>query len=190
MKEPENLSAQQSLSIITSMIDQAKGNVQRNSFYFLLWGWVVALANLGMFALSMLDYQRPYIVWVITIPAWIYTIYRSIKQNADKSASTHFDRISASLWMCYAICIFTVVAFGYKINFQIGPIILIMSAVPTFVSGIILRFKPLMIGGILFWVFGIISFLVPNEMQSLAGAVAILCGYLVPGYILKNKHED
>jgi hypothetical protein len=47
-----------------------------------------------------------------------------------------------------------------------------------------------MIGGILFWVFGIISFLVPNEMQSLAGAVAILCGYLVPGYILKNKHED
>ena len=149
-----------------------------------------ALANLGMFALSMLDYQRPYIVWVITIPAWIYTIYRSIKQNADKSASTHFDRISASLWMCYAICIFTVVAFGYKINFQIGPIILIMSAVPTFVSGIILRFKPLMIGGILFWVFGIISFLVPNEMQSLAGAVAILCGYLVPGYILKNKHED
>jgi hypothetical protein len=190
MKDSENLSAQQSLDIITSMIDQAKGNVQRNSFYFLLWGWVVVLANLGMFTLSILHYKHPYIVWVITIPAWLYTLYHSFKSSTDKTTTSHFDRISAALWICYAICIFTLVVFGYKINYQLGPVILIISVLPTFISGMILRFRPLMIGGILFWVFGIIGFLLPAYMQSLAGAVAILCGYLIPGYMLKNKREE
>ena len=189
MKDSENLSAQQSLDIITSMIDQAKGNVQRNSFYFLLWGWVVVLANLGMFTLSILHYKHPYIVWVITIPAWLYTLYHSFKSSTDKTATSHFDRISAALWICYAICIFTLVVFGYKINYQLNAVILIVSAIPTFVSGVLLKFRPLMLGGVAFWIFGIVNFLVSNEIQPLIGAVAIFCGYLVPGYLLKNKKD-
>ncbi|HEY9047697.1 MAG TPA: hypothetical protein VIN08_17445 [Ohtaekwangia sp.] len=189
MKPSENLSAQQSLEIITSMIHQAKGNVQQNSFYFLLWGWVVALANLGMFILSLQEYRHPYIVWIITIPAWIYTLYRGYKQERTQRVSSPFDRISGALWICYGVCVFTLVIFGYKINFQLNPVILIVSSIPTFVSGTIVRFKPLMMGGILFWLFGIVSFLVPVYIQSLVGAVAIIGGYLIPGYLLSNKTD-
>jgi len=188
--ESPNLSAEQSLDIITTMIHQAKGNARRNSFYFLLWGWVVAIANLGMFLLTQLDYSRPYIVWLITIPAWILSLYKGFRQNRQDQIHTHLDSISIALWFSFAVCIFTVIGFGYKINYQISPVILLVSAIPTVVSGVVFRFRPLLIGGILFWLCGIACFLVGAAYQPLVGTVAIAGGYLIPGYMLQSKKED
>ncbi|HEX5168990.1 MAG TPA: hypothetical protein VFW11_07435 [Cyclobacteriaceae bacterium] len=189
MDDDKNLTAHESLEIITAMIRQAKGNARDNAFYFLLWGWVVTLANIGMYLLIQLNYPRPYVVWSIVIPAWIFTMYKGVKQGRNESAMTHLDRISAWLWVSFGIVVFTLIAFGYKINFQLNPLILIVAAIPTLVSGIILRFNPLIIGGILFWFFGIVNFLLPMPYQNLLGALAIICGYLIPGYMLKSKNE-
>jgi len=174
-----------SLALIASMITQAKGTIQRNSFYFLLWGWVVAVANVGMFILTEIGYAHPYIIWLITIPAWIITIIRAIRKRRERKATTHFDKISGFLWMSFGVVIFTIVAFGFRINYQINPVILTISTLPTLVSGVILRFRPLIFGGASFWLFGIICFLVPVEYQPLVGTAAIICGYLIPGYLLK-----
>jgi hypothetical protein len=187
--ESEKLTAEQSLDIITTMIRQAQGNVRKNTFYFLLWGWVVTLAHLGMYVLTKVAYPYPFIVWLITIPAWIITLYKAFKGNRAQVVHSHLDRITGAIWLTFGICIFTLVFFGYKINYQLTPVILLVSAIPTFVSGIILRFTPLMLGGASFLVFGIVSFLLPFELQPLAGAVAIVCGYLLPGYLLKNKKD-
>jgi hypothetical protein len=185
--DSEILTAQQSLDIITQMIRAAKGNVQQNSFYFLLWGWVIVLANLGMFILGTISYEHPHIVWAITIPAWIISIVRSFREGKSEGKSaTHFGKISGSLWLSFGVVIFTLVAFGFKINYQLNPVILLISSIPTFATGVIIRFRPLMIGGIVFWIGGIISFLLPMEMQPLLGAIAITCGYLIPGYLLKT----
>jgi hypothetical protein len=46
-----------------------------------------------------------------------------------------------------------------------------------------------MFGGIAFWIFGIIIFLTPMEVQPLIGALAVFCGYLIPGYLLRNKKD-
>ena len=187
--EPNNLTVSESLDLIASMILQAKGKVQRNNFFFLFWGWVVVAANLGMYALSKLHYEHPYAVWLVTIPAWIFTLYKIFSRKKPERAPSHFDRISLWLWMSFGITIFCVVLFGFKINFQLNPVILTISAIPTVVSGVIINFRPLIIGGIVFWVSGIICFLLPLDTQSLAGAIAVGCGYLIPGYMLKNKRE-
>ncbi len=187
----KNLTAEESLLFITRMIRNAQGKVQRNTFFFLLWGWIVIIANLGMFVLTKAGYEHPYVVWLITIPAWLYTMYKAFKrQSQPRSATTHFDLISAWLWISYSVVIFTLVVFGSKINYELNAIILIMTSLPTLVSGAILRFRPLMLGGAAFWVFGIVCFLVPKEFQPLVGAAAILVGYLIPGYLLKGVKED
>jgi hypothetical protein len=186
----KNLSAQESLDIITAMIQQAKGNVQRNSFYFLLWGWVVTLANLGMYALLQLEYQRPYLVWVITIPAWLLSMYRAYRTGSERKQRTLLEQITIWTWISFSITIFIIIFFGYRINYQLNPLILLISAIPALVSGIALRFRPLIWGGVLFWAFGITGFVVPIGSQNLVGAVAVLCGFLIPGYLLKNKQQD
>jgi hypothetical protein len=187
MKEESPLTAHESLDIITKMILEAKGNMSRNGFYFLLWGSVIILANLGMYTLQKIGYQHYYVTWAITIPAWIISMVRGFRQSKVQHKSTHLDTVSMWLWVTFGITIFTLVAFGSKINYQLNPVILTISAIPTFLSGIVIRFKPLIFGGISFWIFGIISFLTPAETQPLVGAVAVLCGYIVPGLLLQTK---
>lgn len=188
--EDETLSTQESLAIITEMIKQAKGNAMGNSVYFLLWGTVVAIANLGMFTLIQLNYRHPYIVWLIALPAWFITIYIAYRHSKKAGVTSHLDRITVWLWFSFGIVIFTLIGFGKMINFQLNPVILLFSALPTLVSGIIIKFRPLIIGGISFWIFGILCFLVGTPWQYLLGAIAVTTGYLIPGFILRNKKES
>jgi len=188
--EDETLTTQESLAIITEMISKAEGNVKENSIYFLLWGSVVAFANVGMFTLIQLDYRHPYVVWLIALPAWAITIYIGYKQGKKARVTSHLDRISAWLWFSFGIVIFTLVVFGKMINYQLNPVILLISAVPTIVSGVIIKFRPLIMGGICLWVFGILCFLVGNPWEFLIGALAMILGYLVPGIMLRNKKAN
>lgn len=119
--------------------------------------------------------------------AWIYTIIRMFTRIKVQRTTTHFDRISRWLWMSFGLVIFTLVFFGFKINYQLNAVVLVVAAIPTLVSGVILKFPPLVVGATIFWVCGVMNFLVPMETQPLIGAIAIACGYLVPGYILKSK---
>ena len=184
----DNLTAQQSLDLITSMIREAKGNVQKSGFYFLLWGWTIVIANLGVyFMLEFTDIKNPFMIFMITIPAAIVSMIYGARQERKEMASTLLGSIHKWLWIGFGINCFIFAFFGSKTNWQINPVIITMCAVPTFVSGIMLRFKPLMIGGMLFWVFGIISFLIDPTLQFLVAAVAVTVGYLIPGYMLKKS---
>ena len=53
-----------------------------------------------------------------------------------------------------------------------------------------IKFKPLIIGGIFFWVCGLLSFALGNPWQFLVGAVAVTVGYTIPGILLRSKKED
>jgi len=61
-----------------------------------------------------------------------------------------------------------------------------MYGMPTFLSGIILKFRPLIIGGVCCWVFSFFSSFVASEYQSLFIAAAVIVAWIIPGYILKQ----
>ncbi len=184
------LDPQQSLALITGMIRQAQGKMQKNSFYFLLWGWAIAFAYLGMYVLMVFsDYEHPYVVWLIIIPAWIATMIYGRKQDQQAQVSTHLDRINMWLWISYGVALLPIVVFVSKLNFNISPVILCMTAIPTFLTGIMLRFRPLLFGGINFWLCAIIAFMADYQTQYLVGGIAIVLGYLVPGYMLRATIE-
>jgi hypothetical protein len=186
----ENLSAQQSLDIITSMIRQAKGNLTSNSFYFLLWGWTIAIANLGVFImLRFTDYPNPTIIFSITIVSAIISIVYGSRQSKSATSRSIIDSTNMAVWIGFGIICFTIVAFGAKTNWQINPIIILVSSVPTFVTGIMLRFRPLMFGGGALYIFGIILFMTPGDLQFLVSAIAVSIGYLVPGYMLRKSQD-
>jgi hypothetical protein len=188
--ETENLSPQQSLDMITSMITQAKGNMQKNSFFFLLWGWTIAIANLGVYALiKFTDYPNPFLFWVVVIPSAIISGVYGSRLERNSGAVTHLDMIMKWTWMGFGITTFIFMFFGKQINWQINPVVLTTAAVPTFVSGVVLRFNPLRYGGLAFWVTGILTFLVRDENQLLIAAAGIALGYLIPGYALKNRKD-
>ena len=72
---------------------------------------------------------------------------------------------------------------------MVNPVIIVMTAMPTFITGVILKFKPLMFGGVVFWVAGAVMFFVAKDDQLLLGALVIVLGYLVPGYMLRKSEK-
>jgi hypothetical protein len=188
--EKESLTAKQSLDIISTMIQQAKVNAVANTFYFLLWGWTIAIANLASyFAIRFTDLRNPTLIFAITIPAAIASVIYGFRQGRSAVASTMLDKVNMWLWIGFGITCFVFAYFGDRTNYQINPMIITMCATPTFVTGIMLKFKPLLVGGVIFWIFGIACFLVPNELQFLLAAIAIICGYVVPGHMLKRQKD-
>lgn len=190
MKESE-LTNSESLQIITDMIQQAKRNIaQKGSFYFLLWGWVVMIGNFGQYLIQKFDlYPAPYIIWIITIPAVIVTIVYSMRQNQKVKAASQFDSIYANLWTAVFVVLMTVLVFMSKIDYNHNAVIMLLAGLGTFVSGKLLKFVPLTLGGIALWLAAIVSFNVSVLDQNLVAGIAIIIGYLIPGYLLQRAER-
>jgi hypothetical protein len=187
----ERLSAQQSLTLIESMIRQAKGKASGNSFYYLLWGWVIAVCNFGMYFLTKFSPYPEYApaVWMLIIPAWVVTMIYGARQVRSQGIVSHLDQVSKWLWIAMAITITPAWLFGAKINWMVNAVLLMPVGGATFVSGVILKFLPLRLGGILFWAAGILCYFLDPLDQYLAGGFAIILGYLLPGYLLRSSRE-
>jgi hypothetical protein len=184
--ETDKLNPQQSLDLIAEMINQAKGNVRDNSFYYLFWGWVLIAVHLGSFTLVQLDFAYPFAIWLIILPAWIVSfVYGSRQAKKENRALSHLEKVNVLLWVSFGVLAVVIPFFGAFINYQINPVILLVGSMATLTSGAIIKYRPLMLGGLVIFFFGLGSFFFTHQQQSLISAVAIALGYLVPGYMLK-----
>ena len=188
----EELTREESLDLITQMIVQAKRNAAKGgSFYFLLWGWVVAIANLGHYLIDRYDwYKHPYIVWLVTIPAVIITIVYSARRERNAKVVGHYDRIYGQIWISIFIGIVILLIFMPKLNFNHNAVILLLSAVGTYTSGYILKFKPLILGGVALGISAVVAFSVTVNDQYLVAFIGLVLGYLVPGFLLKKAENE
>ena len=189
----ENFSPQDSLQLIESMIQKTKANISYNRFYFLLWGWITFGAIVVQFILKVvLHYERHYLVWLVTFIGMFISIVHARKMAASHKVRTYIGDSMGYLWTGVGIsfsvlCI--VISVG-KTGWQNAyPFFIIFYGMGTFVSGKILQFKPLIIGGIINWVLAAASVFFPFDYQLLFAAAAILTSYLIPGYLLKPQKK-
>lgn len=185
------LSTQESLEIITSMISQTKQKISKgDSFYLLFWGWVISLSNFGHYILEKIDYLYPFIVWISVIPATIITFWYGFQQSKKTPVKTYLDRVYKQVWIAVFIAIIIVLAFMAQLNWHHNPVILTLAGIGTYVTGTILRFKPIIFGAVALWVGAIIAFLLPVTEQYLVGGIFIVLGYLIPGYMVKREEKN
>ena len=188
-----NFSPQESLLLIQSMIDKTKSNIGKNRFYFLLWGWYTFLAIIIQFILKVvLGYERHYLVWLGVIPTLIVTIIHTAKQNKHKAVRTYIGESMASLWTGIGISFFvlSVIISGTKEGWLFSyPFFILLYGLGTFISGRILKFNPLIIGGIINWILACIAVYLHYDYQMLLAATAILTSYIIPGHLLATKKK-
>jgi hypothetical protein len=192
--QEENFSAQDSLHLIQSMINKTRSDLNENRIYFLLWGWVSFLATISQFILKVwVGYERHYLVWRITIPAAVFTIIYSFRKSKRRSVRTYVGDNMSSLWTGIGISFFILsFIFSRQPTGWAGawPFFILFYGMGTFISGGLLQFRPLVIGGIFNWILAIISVFVVYDYQLLIAAVAILTSYIIPGHLLKNVNNS
>lgn len=193
MEEKEKqMTEAESLSIITGMINHAKNKLSETGHLYLLWGFVIFTCCITQFImLHFFKNDNAYYIWYSTWIVIIYQFYYLFKKKKKEKVKTYTDEIIGFVWLTFVICSFLV---GYIITkthafYFINATILVMYGMPTFLSGIILRFNPLKFGGLTCWVFAIAATFTSYQYQLLLLALAVFAAWIIPGYLLRAKFK-
>ena len=181
----------QSLELIAGMINKAKNKFTESGTLYLVWGIAVLICSIAHFVLwHFFDYKQAHYVWFFT---WFVYIYQAIflaKKKKNQNVRTYTDEILGYVWICFIVCFFIMIfILLYNKKFDlIYSAILVLYAIPTFLSGAILKVKSLLIGGICCWVLACISVFVAVEYHLLLISAAVLIAWIIPGINLRNKY--
>lgn len=190
MKNTE-LSSEESLALIAKSIQQTKTNLNGQRFYYLFWEWAVLITSLTHYLLAVNEtVAAPYLVWAIMgVVGFVSTLFYGYK-HAQKTGyvETHLDRTLKHLCIVIGISFFAVIwIFMQAYQSNPLPIISLLIGIGILVSGLQMRFKPLVIGGVGFFV-GAIALVYVTPLEGLLVYDAcIIVGYLIPGYLLKKE---
>jgi hypothetical protein len=187
------LNETESLALISSMIKRTEGTLTDNGFYFLLWGWLVFVASSVQYILIRCG--QPEIsnyTWAILMPlGGIISAIHGRKDEKKKKVKTYTDEMLSYALFAFGAALFIVLIFmsingGWQLAY---PMIMMVYGMWLFMSGGILKFRPLMIGGIINFACSIAGFYSHSIELILLLSFAVLAGYIIPGHMLNAKFK-
>lgn len=190
-KDDQDFSPHESLLLIRSMIETTKHSISDKSHYYLLWGWAVMIGCFIQYLLmAVFNYAHHYYAWFITPVALVCQILFIIKDKRKERVRTFINEANAHLWMIIGLSFIPLFFIFSKIGWMYCfPIYILIYGIGTSVSGSLIKFKPLIIGGIANMVLSTITVYLRNDLQILMTAFAILISYIIPGHLLRLHYR-
>lgn len=189
----ENFSPAESLKLIQSMIEKTREDISNNSIYFLVWGWISFLACTGQFILKHIyNYPRHYYVWWIVVIGIFFSIYYSSKEGKREKVKSYVSESVKYLWIGMSIAYFVLSMILTRIgwNTPVFPFFIMLYGLGTFISGSIIRFRPLVIGGLLASGLAIGATFVSYDFQMLFASASLLVSYIIPAHLLQARKKS
>lgn len=216
--EEKQLSEKESLQLITEMIRKAKYNYHESGTSAILWGTVIAFCGLVNFAELFWNFTIGFPIWMLTLIALVPQIFISVRQGRKRKVVTHTEAAISAIWVVFTISIFALVFYvnvvpgvtdrfyaaqgtrivqlssgnaGIPFHSYIpsaNSIFLLIYAFPTLATGLITRFKPMIVGAIICYVLFVISCFMPTRYDVLFNGLAGIFNWLIPGIILRRRY--
>ncbi len=185
MEQEQTLNPSESLSLISDVIGKTRENIGEHSFRYLLWGWVIGAASILSFLLlkywhSPL-YFLPFPILSLLSIAYLYFF----RQKGGRSTETYLTHFINRMWLVLGLSFFLIAYLSVSQGITPFSFTIALAGIGTLISGIVMKYKPLQLGGILFFIFAVMSSHVSVEYKILLQGVSILLGNLLPGYLLK-----
>ena len=191
---PDALTEAQSLLLIKEMIEVSRSKFKRDGILFVVWGWIQFIT---FFFLSYLPsvltpgYQimsivRPLRV-ILPVIGIAYSFYYIFQQR--KKVQTYIGVSLRYIWISLFLCLVltNLIQFNvlHSINFELQhPIFMLFIAFAITVTGGILRFRLIVIGGIIFAALAYIASYFALQEQVLIEAIGWVIAFIIPGHIL------
>lgn len=190
MEAERPLSPQESMEVIVRAISKTRNDIRANSFYFLLWGWLIAVASFTFFVLgNFFGYKYHFILFPLLVLAGVIVTAVHHSRRRTRSTETYVSYFLSRMWVVIGVG-FLMVVF---INVSRGDVpftyTLLLAGVGTLTSGWVMKFRPLIFGGVLFLISSVASIYMMVEYKALLQGVSVVAGYLVPGYLLKSAED-
>jgi len=188
----ENFSPEQSLQVIRSMLERVKQDISENSFFLLLWGWLVLVAALTQYVLMVfVKYPNHWLSWNLMWVGAIVSIIHGIRRDRKQRSRTYLEDTMKYFGMGTGI-VFSVLTFilgYYNLWLFAFPFYLMIYGYLTWICGSIIHFIPLRWAGAACWIIAVICVFTTYDVHLLLMALAVLIAYIIPGYMLRNRKK-
>ena len=182
------MTGEESLRVISEMINRTKVNIRQGIFHLLFWGWLIIFCSMSAWLLERFtEISSPWNVWFLVIPGSLVSFIYGYLKGKKSLFHTYADMLYMWTWIGFFIAAVVLFIITSDRMESVAPYILTLAGIPTFISGFIIKFKPLILGSITFWIFALIAYFAGPSAGQLLVPAAMLTGYLIPGYMLKNR---
>ena len=194
----EQFDERQSLLVIQEMIQLSQRKINNDGILLIVWGYaaslpaliryfkeILFLPNRVMFVLKFVDPVLPLLALAFTI----YYIY-----NEQKKVTTYIGASLRSIWIslfgCMVLTNLILANVTHEVNFTLQhPLFMVLTAFAILVTGVILRYKLIILGGIVFGILAYIaSFLILKDQMLLDG-IGWFLALAIPGHLMYFKRE-
>lgn len=182
----------------------------------ILWGAVIAICGFVSFAQGFFEFKLPFDIWMLTFVAFIPQIIIGIRESKHPVKTYQKSFLDTvwmvyAITMFAIITYVNVIPFTTEEIFKnehlalfeknlltgelkqikmyvpsFSSVLLIIYAFPTLITGVIKKFKPMIWGSILCYVFFIGSLFTAFTYDVLFMALAAIFSWLIPGILLWN----
>lgn len=190
--EEQKITEHESLHLIQQMIQVAKDDHRENGEGWLIWGWLLFIASVISAVLVYLQIEG-FFSWVWTgtlVVGLVLYIFFRVKKK-EENVKTYVQELLDRLGTGFFISLFAIVAASVinRHGFGFGYYY-VLYALWMYVHGSAIRFRPLIIGAYVNWIAAVGIFLLNDFGQMMiVSAIAVLVGYLIPGYMLRAEYR-
>lgn len=179
----------EAIDIIQQMVNAGRHNLKQDAVYFLIWGWVILAGCLVHYFSFLMQFQQGVYVWPIVIAIGIIaSFYKGWQQGKYSRTTSYVDKINRYLWIGSLAPFIIVSSIGLIYGWIYAyPMFTVILGWGTFISGGLLKFKPLAWGGVAAWISGVFMLIFTGPELLLLMAAAILFSYLIPGHMMMIK---
>jgi len=191
--EVNEFSHEDGLKTIYAMIESAKGNIGENYLYYLLWGYLVAFTCILEFVLiRVVHYNRHYLVWPVLMGlGLLVSVLFMWRQKRKLTHMTFIGSVMGYLWGGWILG-FMILLFFINTRQHYGdilPVTMVMYGLGIFVSGGVIGFRPLIVGGLIAFAAALMAFYQDHDVQLLITASTVILSYIAPGHMLRRASK-
>ena len=188
--ETKQLNSQESIELIQRMISATRQGYEKNGGRtFLIWGYTsfgVALFYLLMTHLTA-NPAWGWAWWAIPIIGWPIQLLT----KKPKPVTTYVDKVISIVWCtvgAFAVLFPLVAMFSLAGRLPVIPIETMLLCMGVIITGLLIKFRPLVVGGIVSALLGFAMYFVPGDKSFVyLFAAMFVVGMVVPGHILNYK---
>jgi hypothetical protein len=210
--EDKKISEQESLSLITQMINKAKNSYHDTGIGAMMWGSVIAICSLVKLSEIHFDYKLPFDIYLLTLAAIIPQIFITIREKKERKVKSYDDIYMDYLWLGFGISIFLLIHItnnvfstwgpvageyrtisgnpsSFRFSEFVAPLFLMLYGMPTFVTGAACKFKPMLMGGLICWICSIVTVYTSIKIDLILTALSAIFAWLIPGILMEKEYR-
>ena len=191
MEQNNEMTAQQSLQIITETFNKSRKGILRNSAkYFLLWGALLTAISLVIYLLWNLTGKPQWNFLWFAMPVIGYHLAALMGKYDVAVPQNEVSKMLTGVWRVFGVFAITLSALAiFLVPMNVSLIIVIILGLAECMSGVLLKNWPIIICGFLLGVGGaVVAMLVKSEAQLLIFTLGGIL-LLVTGAIMKLQNK-